>query len=181
MLLWVSKHIIYSSLAQVYWTHDSISNVVSKHRTNIRSWYSQRHSFLLCLPPFYRCINPRTVQSEGNTKNRTLIRRWVNQPSFPLCIPCFILSQCFVPSKLASIPTRIFFPNNSCILSIHLIHIFSPTFILFYVCDIYKRDSYKKWKRKYFISLNLFPIRVQYVSYEICSSIHEAFNWSKST
>jgi hypothetical protein len=78
-------------------------------------------------------------------------------------------------------PHSHFFFNNSCILSIHLIHIFFSTFILFYVSDIYKRDSYKNLKQKCFISLNLFPIRVQYLSYEIYSSIHGAFNWSKST
>jgi hypothetical protein len=54
-------------------------------------------------------------------------------------------------------------------------------FILFYVPDIYKLDSYKKWEQKCFISLNLFPISVQYLSYEIYSSIHTAFNWFKST
>ena len=180
MLLWLSKHIIYSSLAQAYWRKDSVIHVVSKHRTHTRSWQCQRHFFLLCLPPFYRCINPCTFQCEGNTETEKHSSDG-GSTNHHFHYAIFVSSCPSVSSPTTFVNAiRIFF-NNSCALSIHLIHIFPPTFILFYVSDIYKRDSYKKWKPKCFISLNLFQIRAQYLSYEIYSYIHRAFYWSKFT
>jgi hypothetical protein len=90
----------------------------------------------------------------------------------------FVSSCPSVLSPTTSVNPLSHFFNNSCILSIHLVHISPPppsVFILFHVSDIYKLDSYKKWEQECIISLHLFPICVQYLSYEIYGSIHTAF------